>query len=316
VAFATDDMVAMLDPSVPKITHAHRVGELPEEPAMAFHPSGRLLAIAGEKQTVLLRLDNLKQSRTMIDRLYTGQGKDLMPDFAWVGSFLYRCRELFTIDSPIPVWRINGTRWEKPDGRLLWAVVRGKNSFRSKKRDIVLRAFQLPTKSIARKIEEIYRKTDVIAVRTGDPVRIDVTGIPREKQHEVREALKKRLTDEGYRPSPNAKVTLRASLDAARRTTVTYSKMWSGKEKHTYSYDIQQARMEFVKNKRTLWYTTAYKAPPSAIADHKLPETEFVSIWGGPDYSLFAERRLPAYLRGDRSGSVLGTTYLHSTGMN
>jgi hypothetical protein len=155
----------------------------------------------------------------------------------------------------------------------------------------------------------------VIAIRIGDPVRIDVAGIPQERRHEVREALKRRLADDGYRPSSNAKVTLRASLEAAKRTTVRYTKMWSGDEKFEYSYEIQRARMELVKNNKTLWSTTAYDAPPSVIAEHKLPETEFVSSWGGPDYSLFTERELPAYVRGDRSGSVLGTTYLFSTGM-
>ena len=315
VAFLTDDMVALLDPSVPEITHAHRVGELPEEPLPSFHPTGRLLAIAGKGKAIFLRLDNLKQWECMIDRLSTGQGMDLMPDLAWFDSFLYTNRQLFAMDSPIPVWQINGTRWEKPDSRFLWAVVCGKNSFRSKKHDIVLRAFQLPIGSIAKEIEEIYRTTEVIAVRTGDPVRIDVAGIPPEKQEEVRAALKKRLADEGYRPSKQAKVTLRASLEPARRTTVTYSKSWCGKEKRKYSYDIRRAHMEFVKDKRTLWSTTAYEIPPSSIAKRKLPKTEFVSDWGVPDYSLFVERNLPAYLRGDRSGSVLGITHLFSAGM-
>ena len=130
----------------------------------------------------------------MVERLQTGQSMDLMPNFGWVGSFLYKSCQLYTIDSPIPVWRINGTRWDKLDGWTLWAVVRGKRSFRSKKRDIVLRGYQLPTKSITRQIEKIYRTTDVIAVRTGDSVRIDVAAIPKKKQGEVREALKRRLT--------------------------------------------------------------------------------------------------------------------------
>ncbi len=315
VAFLTEDMVALLDPSVPEITRVHRVGDLPGRPVLSFEPDGHWLAIAGTGQATLLELDTLKQSRAMIDQLSTSQSMSLMPDLAWAGgSFLYKSRQLYSFDSPIPVWRITGTRWEMPFGRALWAVVSGENNFKSKERELVFRAFELPTDSISKKLEEIFQTTDVIALRVGDPVSVDVSGLPLDRQDEIRDVLVRRLEEEGYRPSRTAKITLCASLDQIHPVDVTYHRMWDMKEKWTYNYEIQRARLEFVNGDRRLWSTTAYEIPPGSIRIDKLPTTGFVSNWGGPDYQMFSEHRLPAFLRGDRSGSVLGSTYLSASG--
>ena len=310
VVFLTGDVVAMLDPAIPEITRAHRIGQLPEDPVVAIQPNGRLLAVGGKGQAVLMNLSSLTQGTAMIDALSTSQGMDLHADFCWVGNYLCSGRDIYNFDSPISIWRVDTGFWQMKNHGRIWAIVRDSNDRKRK----IFRAFELPTRKIAEEVAKFYETSDVIALRVGDPVRIDVSGLPRERQEEVRATLNKRLKEIGYHVSANAHVALKASLEEPFEADVTYNKMWGGKGRWDYTYHIQKARLEFVKGEQTLWSSTKYKSPPMTISEKKMPDSSHVAEWGQPDYELFSKNRLPKFLVGRGMGSKRGRTVLLANG--
>ncbi|MEM7454197.1 MAG: hypothetical protein AAF456_07555 [Planctomycetota bacterium] len=311
IAFLTDQRVSLLDPDSLEVVASNLVGELPEDAALAFQPGGRQLAISGKRRTLVFDTRELVARETMIESLSSSRGMELMSEIAWFGDYLYCHERLYSIDSPIPVWTFSAARWLKPMQGELWGVVKSKQD-RDK---FVFRSFDVPVARLAHELDEIYRNEDIIALQSGDPVSIDVSGLPVERRGEIYGVLASRIQENGFLPSQNAEVTLRAFLEQPRETEVTYSLMWSGKQKFVFSYRIEAARMEFVKGEDRLWHARKYILPPGSIAEDKMPRSEFVEQWGGPDYDLFNDYKLPRFLCARRGTRSLGSFRLWAEGL-
>lgn len=314
VAFLTDDQVALLDPSRPEIIATHRMGEFPNNPVLAFDQNGRRLAIAGKGESLVLELDSMTTTHCMINQLNTKPGADFNSDLAWAGDYLYSQGKLFQMDSPIPVWRVEGSSWQQNVGRSLWAVVRTRGR---KQKDVILRSYAIPIMKIEKEVELAYRSSDFVALRPGDPVQIDVAGIPSDKREEVLATLTRRLKESGFRPVPKTSVILLAWVDKKSKTChVKYTEgMFGGPGKAVYefTYERQPANMQFIKQAKVLWSASDSIKPPGFL--QKIPKGDVLPNCGGPDYSLYEKHRLPEYLRGYKSKNVAGTTTLLTDGM-
>jgi NAD(P)-dependent dehydrogenase (short-subunit alcohol dehydrogenase family) len=157
-----------------------------------------------------------------------------------------------------------------------------------------LRAFTLPPADAPARVAAAKGSPGTFALKPGDRLRIDVTGIPMERQAAVKTALETRLKEVGYVPDESAPVALAASVDVAGiRTTVTYTADVSGE------YVRRPAKLQLVFNGKELW-SEAWCAPPPLVPQPAAKERlekylERVGA-GEPNYDLFKQVPVPAYV--------------------
>jgi hypothetical protein len=311
VAFLADDMLALLDPSAAQVVAAGRVGPLPSDPLIAFRSNGLQLAITGIGKTMIVDLATGQLTHSETSRTHTSKAVKLMPDLAWIGRFLYRDQRIYDFESAIPLWRYSGIEWAMPMDDRLWVVVRSNSS-----KQFVLQPIRLPVDKVETQVTRTY-SPELIALRTGDKVRIDVSAIPADRQAEIGDLLSKHLTENGFHPFDRAAIVLRASIDQPMQAAVTYVNFRgafapplvdpAAEESRTCYFNRQPARLQIIVRNRILWSTSQYILPPVFL--QRWPEDSILTECGGPDYSLFENRQLPNYVRGTRN-AVLGRTQL------
>jgi hypothetical protein len=311
LAFVTDRSVALYDPAVNKIVGARPIGKPPLDAVLAFHPDGKLLAIGGTGRIILLDLATGQSWDAMVADLklnYHG----LLPDFGWAGTqHVYHNGSLYDLNTPIPVWQYSWQKWAMPRGREVWMIAQ-----RGLQKEVALLSFVLPHPNALAQIEEALRQPGLFALRPGDDVRVDVSGLPTDRQKEIKQVLEGRAKLLGYRLNSAATVVFEASED--KRSTprsITYS--FSGAGSRTYKYDERKARLKIVKAGRAIWETAGCQEPPILlVAKGSAPPTEAPNWFGDPDFDLFTKRPIPGVIRGDANKKALGTTDVAADGLH
>ncbi len=329
VVFAGGDMLCLLDPSEPAIVGYRRVGPVPKEAVVAVDPNGRQVAVGGKGEAMIIDLAQSGYFRIFPKYLSAAPGADLIPDFAFIGSFLHDTRQLYDFDSPTAVWSIGSTAWQLPVGDAYWAVVRqrAKGKFVLGSSELVLRCFKIPDAEIKRSISQVYRTADVLALRAGDSVRIDVSGLPAERRSEMREALEQALAKKGFLLADSAAVTVKAFADPEREFQKTYIQSKGSlpftpvfvskadKDKcETFSYRGRVGQLWITKNGRKLWSRSGIEQPPNWLNEVDVPEDGKLDFYADPKYSIFTDPQFPDFIAGDYTG-VLGTTTLQANGL-
>ncbi len=312
VAFVTGDVVVLLDPASQQVTGVHRVADVPLDPVLGFHPRGRYLAIAGKGKCTVVDVSTGYSMATMVENLHPEPGMSLKPDFGWAGRFLYANGRLFDFDSAVAIWSFNGGEAAMLRGDYLWSVVRSTRK-RNDRRIVVLRKFNIPMQYIEAKVQETLRSNGGLILRPGDHVAIDVEGVPADQQKQVYEDLSANLKKYGFHPAAAAAVTARAYVDrnAVQRKT-RYQQISGGREKYTLTYEERRSHLDFVKAGKVHWSDSRSNAPPYFL--HEIPDDQFLSQYGGPDYKMYAEGRLPQFIRNSRHSA--GRLYYRAEGFN
>ena len=181
----------------------------------------------------------------------------------------------------------------------------------------MLRSFRVPHEQIAKDIRAANQSHDAVALKPGDPVAIDVSGLPRDRQDEIADVLTDRLREMGFRPAPRADVTLKARVDKKSKSiTQTYYKVKTAiplpsKESIELTYLRRRAWLEFEKQGKVLWSAYGSHDPPSYV--RLTSDWKFTKEYGTPKYSIYSEHRLPEYLRGRKVRT--GSTSLYADGI-
>lgn len=311
IAFLTEDLVGLIDPSIPEVVAIRRVGPLPTDPALAFRSDGTQMVITGATKTILFDLVTGKLTHSETTRTRTRSRRKLVPDLAWIGSFLYHDENIYDFESAYPLWHYSGIEWASPEDDRLWVILRS-----SRSRRFVLQPIHLPLEKVEAQVMKTY-SPELIALRKADKVRVDVTAIPEKYREKVRERLVEQLTENGFRVFDQAAIVLRASIDQPKQSAVNYINVrgaFSPRIANPMAQDVgtcyfnrQPARLQFIKRNRVLWSSSQYILPPVWL--HEWPEGSTLTEYGGPDYELFNSRQLPRYIRGNRN-SVIGRTQL------
>lgn len=312
LVFATADSLVLLDPVAGRVVGSRFVGELAKDPVVAFDPSGTRIACGGTGKITILDLKSGRISNAMAAELKFKERHsfELVPCFGWAGDKHFYCDgELFDMDTPIPIWRYQSSNWTSTRGPQLWAVAQG---FPDK--ETALRQFSLPHPAFANRVKEALKQPGLFALRPGDAVRIDVSGVPADQQAEVQSSLEKGAAKVGYVPSASAPVVIQASVDTrGTKERITYT---VGGSSIPCSYTDRPARLKIIKNSKVLWTQSSSHSPPYLITfSSKTTVEQYVrDNFGDPDYKLF-EQPLPGVIRGDGTKNVLGTSELTATGI-
>jgi hypothetical protein len=329
VVCAAGELLCLLDPREPAIVGYRRIGPVPREAVVAVHPEGRQVAIGGKGEAIIIDLAQSRYFRVFPKHLSVAPGARLRSDFAFIGSFLHDTRQLYDFDSPTAVWSLGSSEWQMPQGDSYWAVVRQRppGPFVLGSSELVLRSFRIPHADIKQKIAQVYRTADVLALRAGDAVRIDVSGLPAPRRSEMHAALENELIKKGFVPAAAAAVTVKAFTEPERAFEQTYIKSKGAlpftpvfvskadKDRcETFSYRGRVAQLWITKGGRKLWSRSGIEQPPNWLSEDELPQDGKLDFYGEPKYSIYTDPHFPDFIAGDYSG-VLGSTTLNADGL-
>lgn len=324
IVFCSHDMLALLDPAEPKITATRRVGPTPQDTVVAIHPEGNMIALGGNDEAVVVNLVDGEPFRISAHQMSAKPSTRLRPDFAFIGDFLHDRARLFDFDSPRSVWKLSGTQWELPQGDAYWAVVcNAKHDWMRTKTpkevrsELILRSFRIPYKDIRTRINKTYAATDVFALRAGDTVKIDVSGMPAEDREKTRRTLAVALVEQQFFPADESKITVKAFVDPVKEFEAIYSTSILSvvfgdnlpDDAVRLKYRGQHAHLQFKKGPRVLWSRSGMEKPPRHLKKEELPSGSQMKFFASPKYSIFSESRLPDFLPGDYAGPLGKTTF-------
>jgi hypothetical protein len=309
VAFVTGERLALLDPKSLKIAAARHVGKPPDNPVLAFRPDGKRLAIAGTGRAIIVTLEGTTSWDTMLPELrleYHG----LLPQFGWASDrAFYFHWDLYDMPVPIKIWHYGVPHCLTVRGGQVWVVTHALGD-----KETALRAFKLPHPRAEQVILAAEKRSDLFALRPGDPVRIDVSGVPANRQKEVNDALERRVKEVGYRLDLSAKTVFVASVDTVgKKVSKTYT---IGKSQVTGTYNERWARLKIVQNGRVLWETASTDAPGIVIViPNGVDPVEYISRFGSPAYSVYSKHPLPGVLRASKDAEPLGHSQFFASGI-
>ena len=305
IAAFTGNAVTLIDPMSGVVIGTRWVGQLPPHPALAFSPDGSKLAIGGNGKALIMNLSSGEIELLLLPKLRVTDTGMYDKPFGWAGNTcLYADEHLFDLRLTNPIWDFTGVEYVQFRGSRVWACSRAGGTSTS-----TLAAYDLPQPRASARTANICSNPENFALKPGDKIRIDVTGLPENRRADVTKSLEQRLAKLGFHVDPAAPAVLFASVDATGTKAVT---CYSGYD--IYSYLKYPAELRLVVNGRELWSDAWAVEPPLKIrlplgvtlANHLKP----MPI-GEPNYQLFASAPLPFYLAGPQApNTVLGTTEL------
>ncbi len=188
VAILTGNAVTLVDPVEGKVIGTRWVGNLPSHPALAFSPDGSKLAIGGNGKAVFLDLVSGDVQEAVIPKLHVTDVGGYEKPFGWAGnSYLFADGHLHDLRFPASIWDYLGAEQVAFQGSTIWACVRPADS------TTTLASFNLPNKETIATLSAATNRLELIAFKTGDRAKIDVSGIPEQRRGEVQTALEQRL---------------------------------------------------------------------------------------------------------------------------
>ncbi len=290
VAFLAGEDVALLDPTAGKVTHTRPLGPPPPYPVLAFSANGKNLAVGGNGKAALMDLATGEVRHVTLPKLRVNDTGTYDKLFGWAGDrHLYADHQLHDPNFPLPLWEYSGAEHGQFRGRQLWVCLRPQGTTTS-----TVRAFTIPHADIEIPFTPATASPGVFALKPGDRVGIDVSGLPISRQNEAKATLEGRLKKIGYVPCAVAPTMLFASID--KDGTKTGVGLVSG---GAVTYNRRPARLRLVQNGRELWSEAWAVSPPFFL---QAPEGQSVEAYlqdygvGEPRYDLFSKAPLPAYV--------------------
>ena len=301
--------MALLDPTAGRITDVRRIGPPPPYPVLAFNPEGTKLAIGGNGEVLILELSGGSVQHAPLPKLRVTDNGIYDRSFAWAGKgYLYADQQLYDPSFPLPVWEYRGAEQMQVRGWQMWMSIST-----PKLNTSTIRAFTLPHIDPRSQISSARSNAGQFALKPGDHIRIDVSGVPADRQAEVKAALEKRLKEIGYVPDGNGSATLLATVDIVGiKSSITYV------AREPVPFVRHPAKLQLVLNGKELW-SEGWSTPPPLFPQPLPNEPMQVCLErcgaGSPNYDLFKIAAIPAYFPIPTAPAVaLGSSRLAAEG--
>ena len=187
--------LAVLDPAAGRVVAVRPFDPPPGEKVLAVSPDGKTVACAAQGRVALLDLASGDRWDALIPAL--GTGPDRHAAFGWVGTghLLYGAN-LFDPAISVPVWRFDGAAGLAVVGPKVWAVTKpaaGGAKYAQGVHPAGQGSWPRPSATAG------LEKPGAFALKAGAAVRVDVSGLPADKQAAVRAEVERNLARAGYR---------------------------------------------------------------------------------------------------------------------
>lgn len=291
--------VLLIDVPAEEITGMIQTPRTIPTPVLAFSPSGERIACAGTTDVLIWDgKDGSLQRDLKLAGISVSENLGFTDEkFLLIGKSI-----LFDTESEIPLWNYQGVSHSCVDQG--WVILAGNEQ------NSALYAVQLPHQAAEDLLKEVLTKPERIAFKKGDPVDLDVSGIPGEHQAAVREVLVKRLSEAGTRLSSVAPVKLVATIEGPTSRTMNFM--------HAGNFQVSEylSKVELKYQDQRAWGTSGTNIP--AIVTYKRSEnlnSKLQELSQKPNLTVFERLVLPKVVirptAGQRNtGIALGSSHI------
>lgn len=281
----------------------------PSSGRLSFRPDGKQLALASDG---VLKVWDVATGRLVSESPYDGGTAESI-DWSADGFVLVNGEILIDLAQKMPLWRYQGTEASGSFAGRLWYIVPADSGGKN-----VLASAVIPADAVQRAAAGAGA-TDIWAAKPGTSVTIDAGGLPGDIQADVVEALKRKLTTNGFTPADGQPIRLVASVEAGTPQEIQYhgfgQSPFSGGTKVTAT--PQTSRIAFVDSEgKVLWERQATRHPPM-MASLKEGQTieQYVADATRPDARFFSSVTLPRFVPKAQYRNGLGASRFTARGV-
>ena len=310
LAFASGKQLGVLDIEAGTVVAAQPAPQPLSGALFAFTADGKRLAAARgnklyvwESATGRLEQDIFMTGAYAMDCLVFPS-----PDY-----MLVQRQWLFHLPSQLRVWRYAGHELVTMLGDVCWFLV-----FDGFQGPGALVPARIPHPDIQQQVEEAVSDPDLLVLKPGVTVRLDVSGVEdAQRRKEVHDWLAEKLRQRGFRVGDQGTVELRASVESAGREKIAYRRLGRiPPYPDTYKVRRFVCKLEFVYQGKTLWEIESENILPFLIrlkkgetVQKRLKEHE------KPNYAFFQYTELPKLLARPSNGPTLGSSQVTIAGI-
>ena len=306
------------------------VGELPMRgcSGVGVHRNGSLIAVANQNEIFVIDITGQQSTRKVNAE---SVGSPFSMTFDWVAdNFLcfdkgHEGYVLFSLEHGLPMWTYtfdadaywahssNGGRQRSiVDDHLVYAAtfqIQGK-------RGMAVGAVELPGPKAQAAIAAVQRE-DFLAIKEGSSMRIEVVAM--DHASEIREALTKELTANGWVYDENSSNVLKAEYKRGETREVRYEmqSLRSG-DRQTQSVSVTPfiASLKLMVDAEEAWQSTSSTAPPPIVAMKEGTSLQSeVDRWTQPNWTFYQSLDIPAEIIDPKKRGGVGKTSVTNRGL-
>lgn len=302
LACEVENAIALLDMAAGKV-----LARLPAEKmgltSLAFSPDGRFLAgVGGDTLWIWDVAAGSLHREVNIDRL-TSMRPVAWADPEYVLVDGLNGPALVHADSRIPAWQYTDASLATAAGGITWfylSVFGGGEA---------IVGADLPHAAAEAALKQAMADPNFFLLKPGSTVALDASGIPAADRAAVTAALRKRITEAGFKIAASAPVVVKASMSRGQSREIRYRSFGSFNEE-THSVQEYVLAVAFVSNGAAVWESKGVHFPAPFFASLKQDQTiaELLRESDKPSYEFYNSVRLPKFIPRPSDQAVLGTS--------
>ena len=220
---------------------------------LAFSPDGKYLAGAGGNTIFVWNSATGELYREITDKPVLGQHP-----LAWASpkTLLIGGHLLVDVESRITMWEYSGAEVVDVLGGLCWFYLTGSGPE-------ALVAATIPHPAAEQALAQAASDPKFLVLRPGDPVAVDVSGVPEAVRAKMQAALQSKLTNAGFKLAATAPVVAKATVLAGKNYDVIYTQsgmLFFASEGTKYVSHDNTLTLSFWENGKATWQTSTTKS--------------------------------------------------------
>jgi hypothetical protein len=233
-------------------------------------------------------------------------GKLLFPDEEFV---MVNNDKLIEISSGIKLWRYHGAAAEMVNGETVFVYV-GQDGGK-------IIPIKVPHDGARALLAEAKAQSDLFILKKGAPVALDLRGVPRQYEGEVRKLLMENLEKMEFKLAEDAPVTLKATITGPTQEAVSYH--FAG----NFVVNQYKSTLSIEYGGKPIWTQGASNVPGAVSGRDQADIKRQIDEAGRkPNTSFFGGVRLPDYLQkpsadgNPQDQQMLGSSLINGSGIN
>lgn len=233
-------------------------------------------------------------------------GKLLFPDEDFV---IVNNDKLIEFSSGIKLWRYHGAAANMVHGETVFVHV-GKDGGK-------IIPTKIPHEAARRMLAEAKAQSDLFILKKGAPVSLDLRGVPRQFETEIRKALTANVEKMGFKMSESAPVVLKATIEGPTQEAISYH--FAG----NFVVNQYNSAVSIEYDGKSIWSQRATNIPGAVSGrDQADIKRQLDEAGRKPNLGFFGAVRLPDFLQKPSSDGaqqdqqMLGSSLVNDKGIN